>query len=98
LSISATQSRLNELTLDLSLKKSREMPPAIGKSGWVDAEIRDDETALTALATLGVTGCSRCHSKRSIVAQVSFVGSDLSLALCRPCYRELMKIARQPVV
>lgn len=70
------------------------MPSATRESGWVDAEIRDDETALAGIKVLGITGCSRCHRQQSLVAQVSFLDSDLSLALCGRCYRDLMKIAR----
>jgi hypothetical protein len=73
------------------------MPSARRKSGWIDAEIRDDEAALAAITALGVTSCSRCHREQSLVAQVSFVDSDLSLALCGRCYRDLMKIARGQV-
>lgn len=74
------------------------MPKVIRKSRWVDAEIRDDDSALAALTNLGVTGCSRCQRETLIAAYVSFVRSDMSLALCAPCYRDLMKIARGQVV
>jgi hypothetical protein len=74
------------------------MPPAKRKAGWLDAEIRDDEAALTALMALGVTGCSRCHRETLIAAHVTFAGSDMSMALCGPCYQALMKLARGQVV
>jgi hypothetical protein len=73
------------------------MLPDKQKPVWLDAEIRDDEATLTAIMALGVIGC-RCHRETVIVADVTFAGSDMPVALCEHCYQALMGIARGQVV
>src|SRR5208282_4260590 len=79
--------RARRIDVGLALKESIGMPPAIRKPVWLDVEIPEDDATLAALMALGVTGCSRCHRDTMIAAYVTFAGSDISMALCGPCYQ-----------